>query len=193
MSSAIFFHSGLPPLFCGPCLQRAMFHYKPQRPRLSGDSRASRGWWWSSCLNCLSILFCAVSIAAAPRLVAVLPKWDSSQCTCIWNCQIPGQGFSSGPQQESGSNWPFVVILHQIHQLFTAGIWARLIAVHRMLLRWLWHCCHAVARSLALSTLHRTLKSVHRLLQLVHSRLSGCVVFAGMVSMSWLGLSIVTL
>jgi len=87
-------------------------------------------------LEYLSILFCAVFWAAAPDLVAVLPMRDS---TYVWYCHVSGHWLSSGPWQESGPIWAFVVIPHHIGSL-TAGIWARLIALHRMSFKWLWRC-----------------------------------------------------
>jgi len=59
-------------------------------------------------LEYLSILFCAVSWAAAPGLVDVFPIWDS---VCVWYCHVPGHWLSSGPWQESCPIWAFVVII----------------------------------------------------------------------------------
>jgi len=65
-------------------------------------------------LEYLPILFCAVFWAAAPGLVAVLPMWDSA----YWYCHVPGHWLASGPWQESGRIWAFVVIPHQADWLF---------------------------------------------------------------------------
>ena len=37
---------------------------------------------------------------------------------CVWNCHVPGHWLSSGPWQESGPIWAFVVIPHQVDWLF---------------------------------------------------------------------------
>ena len=62
-------------------------------------------------LEYLSILFCAVFWAAAPGLVAVLLS------ICVWYCYVPGHWLSSGPWQDSGPIWAFVVIPHQVDWL----------------------------------------------------------------------------
>jgi len=61
-------------------------------------------------LEYLSILFCAVFWAAAPGLVAVLHMYLVLLVPCHW--------LSSGPWQESGPIWAFVVIPHQVDWLF---------------------------------------------------------------------------
>ena len=37
---------------------------------------------------------------------------------CVWYCHVPGHWLSSGPWQESGSIWAFVVIPHHVDWLF---------------------------------------------------------------------------
>ena len=37
---------------------------------------------------------------------------------CVWYCHVPGHWLSSGPWQESGPIWAFVVIPHQVDRLF---------------------------------------------------------------------------
>ena len=38
--------------------------------------------------------------------------------TLVWYCHIPGHWLSSGPWQESGSIWAFVIIPHQADWLY---------------------------------------------------------------------------
>ena len=57
------------------------------------------------------------------RLVVLL----CSEVVRHWYCHVAGHWLSSGPWQESGPIWAFVVIPHQADGSLTAGIWARLL------------------------------------------------------------------
>ena len=61
-------------------------------------------------------------------------------CLCgtprVWDCHIPGHGFSSGPWQESGPIWAFVVTAYQACWFFNC--WHRN-SLNRSPFRW--RCC----------------------------------------------------
>ena len=79
-------------------------------------------------LEYLSIFFCAVFWAAAPGLVAVLPMWDSAYVSGTVTSQAIGFPLANGNRVvPSGRLLSFCIRL--IGSL-TAGIWARLIALH---------------------------------------------------------------
>ena len=64
-------------------------------------------------LEYLSILFCLgcciwFSCCAASVRLSI----------CVWYCHVPGHWLSSGPRQESGPIWAFVVIPNQVDWLF---------------------------------------------------------------------------
>ena len=63
----------------------------------------------------LSILFCAVLLAAPPGLAAVLPMWDSAY---VSGTVTSPPWVSFGLRQESGPIWAFVVVTHQSYWLF---------------------------------------------------------------------------
>ena len=72
-------------------------------------------WVEDVCNGQFGVFVYLVFWAAAPGLVAVQPMWDSA---CVWYCYVPGHWLSSGPWQESGPIWAFVVIPHQVDWLF---------------------------------------------------------------------------
>jgi len=84
-------------------------------------------------LEYLSILFCAVLWAAAPDLVAVLPMWDSAYVSGTATSQAIGF-----PMAHAGEWSHLGVCCHPVSSsirltgALTAGVWARLIALHRM-------------------------------------------------------------
>jgi len=110
----------------------------------------------------LSSLFCAVLLAVAPGLVAVLPTWDSDsanqessgwmcrvghiKASAYWarnhqvssiyvgNCHIPGRRFSSGPRQDSGPIWRFLSFRIRLTSCLTAGILLSLLLLFLLLL-----------------------------------------------------------
>ena len=81
-------------------------------------------------LEYLSSLFCAVLWAAAPGLVAVLPMWDSAYVSGTVTSQAIGFPLAHGKRVvPSGCLMSSRI---KLIGCLTAGIWARLIALHRM-------------------------------------------------------------
>ena len=88
-------------------------------------------------LEYLSILFCAVFWAAAPGLVAVLPMWDSAYVSGTVTSQAIGFPLAHGRRVVPSGR----LLSSRIRLIGSFGIWARLIALHRMSCKWLWRCC----------------------------------------------------
>jgi len=67
-------------------------------------------------LEYLSILFCAVCLAAAPGLVAVLPMWDSAYVSGTVTSQAIGFSLAHGKRVVPSGR--LFVIPHQVDWLF---------------------------------------------------------------------------
>jgi len=90
-------------------------------------------------LEYLSLLFCAVFWAAAPGLVAVLPMWDSAYVFGTVTSKAIGFPLAHGRRVVPSGR----LLSSRIRLIgsVTAGVRARLIALHRMSFQWLWCCC----------------------------------------------------
>ena len=84
-------------------------------------------------LEYLSIWFCAVFWAAAPGLVAVLPMWDSACVSGTVTFQAIDFPLTHGRRMVPSGR----LLSSRIRLIgsLTAGIWARLITLHRRVIQ----------------------------------------------------------